>query len=170
MNYMLNINVCEISPLLLENVAFYMGNLQVIKDSRGREWICSRVSLGALIRNRMRILSWLLFLYVFFYDFHESMLRCFYEILWWGPRAEECFGLSKIILLRSIKHYVVEFWRMNIYLFSFKILWQEVWHSVYVEKLLFSLWNFYVGKTRCYRIHLALIPLVFGMRVYATND
>jgi len=41
---MLNIIVCEISPFLLENVAFYMGNLQVIKDSRGREWICSRVS------------------------------------------------------------------------------------------------------------------------------
>jgi len=57
MNYMLNINVCEISPLLLENVAFYMGNLQVIKDSRGRELIFSRVSLGALIRNGMRILS-----------------------------------------------------------------------------------------------------------------
>ena len=54
---MLNINVCEISPLLLENVAFYIGNLQVIKDSRGREWICSRVSLGALIRNGLGILS-----------------------------------------------------------------------------------------------------------------
>jgi len=53
---MLNIIVCEISPLLLENVAFYMGNLQVIKDSRGREWISSRVSLGALIRNGMGIL------------------------------------------------------------------------------------------------------------------
>jgi len=56
MNYMLNINVCEISPFLLENVAFYMGNLQVIKDSRGREWIFSRVSLVALIRNGMGIL------------------------------------------------------------------------------------------------------------------
>jgi len=62
MNYMLNIIVCEISPLLLENVAFYMGNLQVINDSHSREWIFSRVSLGALIRNRMRILLWLLFL------------------------------------------------------------------------------------------------------------
>jgi len=54
---MLNIFVCEISPLLLENVAFYMGNLEVIKDSRSREWILSRVSLGALIRNEMGILS-----------------------------------------------------------------------------------------------------------------
>jgi len=44
MNYMLNIIVCEISPLLLGNVSFYMGNLQVIKNSRGREWIPSRVS------------------------------------------------------------------------------------------------------------------------------
>jgi len=33
MNYMLNINVCEISPFLLENVALRMGNLQVIKFS-----------------------------------------------------------------------------------------------------------------------------------------
>jgi len=33
MNYMLNFNVCEISPLLLENVALRMGNLQVIKIS-----------------------------------------------------------------------------------------------------------------------------------------
>jgi len=33
MNYMLNFNVCEISPLLLENVALRMGNLQVIKVS-----------------------------------------------------------------------------------------------------------------------------------------
>jgi len=57
MNYMLNIIVCEISPLLLENVAFHMGNLQVTKDSRGREWIFSRVSLGTLIRNRMEIFS-----------------------------------------------------------------------------------------------------------------
>ena len=150
MNYMLNIIVCEISPLLLENVAFYMGNLQVIKDSRGRDWIFSRVSLGALIRNGMGISSWLLFLYVVYYDFHELMLRCFYEILWWGPRAEDCFGFSKIIPLRSIKHYVVEFWRMNIYLFLFKILRQEVWHSIYVEKLWFLLWNFYVGKIGCY--------------------
>jgi len=56
MNCMLNIIVCEISALLLGNVAFYMGNLQVIKDSRGREWIFSCVSLGALIRNRMGFL------------------------------------------------------------------------------------------------------------------
>jgi len=53
---MLNINVCEISPLLLENVAFFMGNLEVIKDSRSHEWISSHVSLGALIRNGMGIL------------------------------------------------------------------------------------------------------------------
>jgi len=33
MNYMLNFNVCEISPLLLENVALRIGNLQVIKIS-----------------------------------------------------------------------------------------------------------------------------------------
>jgi len=33
MNYMLNFNVCEISPLLLENVALRMSNLQVIKIS-----------------------------------------------------------------------------------------------------------------------------------------
>jgi len=33
MNYMLNFNVCEISPILLENVALRMGNLQVIKFS-----------------------------------------------------------------------------------------------------------------------------------------
>ena len=116
MNYILNINVCEISPLLLENVAFYMGNLQVPKDSRGREWIFSRVSLGALIRNGMGILLWIMFLYVFFYDFHELMLRCFYEILWRGPRAEECFRFSEIIPLRSIKQYVVGFWK-NEYLF-----------------------------------------------------
>jgi hypothetical protein len=38
MIYMLNIVVCEISPLLLENVALRMGNLQVTKTSCGREW------------------------------------------------------------------------------------------------------------------------------------
>jgi len=130
MNYMLNIIVCEISPLLLENVAFYMDNLQVIKVSRGREWIFSRVSLGALIRNGIGILLWLLFLYVFFYDFLELLLSWFYEILWWGPRAEECFRFSKIIPLRSIKQYVVDLRRMNIYLFSFKVLCKEVWHFV----------------------------------------
>jgi len=32
MNYMFNINVCKISPLLLGNVALRMSNLQVIKD------------------------------------------------------------------------------------------------------------------------------------------
>jgi hypothetical protein len=56
MNYMLNIIVCEISPLLLENVALRMGNLQVIKNRRGREWTPHYVSLGALIRNGMGIM------------------------------------------------------------------------------------------------------------------
>jgi len=31
----------------------YVGNLQVTKISRGRDWTLSRVSLGALIRNGM---------------------------------------------------------------------------------------------------------------------
>jgi len=56
MNYMLNFNVCEISPLLLENVALRMGNLQVIKISCWFcccEWLPLTVSLGALIRNGM---------------------------------------------------------------------------------------------------------------------
>jgi len=74
MNYMLNIIVCEISPLLLENVAFYMGNLQVIETSRGREWILSHVSLGALIRNRMGILLLFSVPYVLFYDFKDLLL------------------------------------------------------------------------------------------------
>jgi len=39
----------------------------------------------------------------------------------------------ELIPLRSIKQYVVDFRRINVYLFSFKILWKEVWHSVYVE-------------------------------------
>jgi hypothetical protein len=56
MNYMLNIVVCEISPLLLENVALRMGNLQVTKISRGREWTPHKCVLGALIRNGMGIL------------------------------------------------------------------------------------------------------------------
>jgi len=65
---MLIIIECEITPLLLENVAFYMGNLQVIKNSRGREWILSRVSLGALIRNGMRILLLFFVPYVLPYE------------------------------------------------------------------------------------------------------
>jgi hypothetical protein len=56
MKYMLNIIVYEISPLLLENVALRMGNLQVIKNRRGREWTHHYVSLGALIRNGMGIM------------------------------------------------------------------------------------------------------------------
>jgi hypothetical protein len=50
---MLNIIVYEISPLLLENVALRMRNLQVIKNRRGREWTPHYVSLGAMIRNGM---------------------------------------------------------------------------------------------------------------------
>jgi len=56
MNYMLSFNVCEISPVLLENVALRMGNLQVIKISCWSccyEWLYLTVSLGALIRNGM---------------------------------------------------------------------------------------------------------------------
>jgi len=48
--------------------------------------------------------------------------------------------------LRSIKQYVVEFWRMNIYLFWFKTLWKEVWHSVYVEYSDFYYEIFMLGK------------------------
>jgi hypothetical protein len=38
MFYVVKYVVCEISPLLLENVALRMGNLHVIKNRRGREW------------------------------------------------------------------------------------------------------------------------------------
>jgi hypothetical protein len=62
MSYLLNIIVWEISPLLLENVALRMGNLQVIKIRRGREWTPHSVSLGALIRNRMGSCLYFLFL------------------------------------------------------------------------------------------------------------
>jgi hypothetical protein len=47
MNYMLNIVVCEISPLLFRNVTLRMGNLQVIKIRRGREWTPHKCVLGA---------------------------------------------------------------------------------------------------------------------------
>jgi hypothetical protein len=67
MNYMLNIVVCEISPILLENVALRMGNLQVTKISCGREWTLSQMCvLGALIRNGMGILLLLSVPYVLF--------------------------------------------------------------------------------------------------------
>jgi hypothetical protein len=52
---MLNIIALLISPLLLENVALRMGNLQVTKISCGREWTPHKCVLGALIRNGMRI-------------------------------------------------------------------------------------------------------------------
>jgi hypothetical protein len=65
MNYMLNIVVCEISPILLENVVLRMGNLLVTKISCGREWNLSQVHvLGALIRNGMGILLLLSIPYV----------------------------------------------------------------------------------------------------------
>jgi hypothetical protein len=51
MNYMFNTIVCEISPLLLENVALRMGNLPVTKIRGGREWTPHTCVLGALIRN-----------------------------------------------------------------------------------------------------------------------
>jgi len=41
---MLIIIECEISPLLLGNVASLRGNLQVTKNSHGREWTLSHVS------------------------------------------------------------------------------------------------------------------------------
>jgi len=44
MNYMFNINVCEISPLLLGNVALRMSNLQVIEDSSC--WLMSWVAIS----------------------------------------------------------------------------------------------------------------------------
>ena len=50
---MLNFNVCEISPFLLENVALRMGNLQVIKNRCSHVRISLGCVLGTLIRNGM---------------------------------------------------------------------------------------------------------------------
>jgi hypothetical protein len=74
MNYMLNIVACEISPLLLENVALRMGNLQVTKISCGREWTPHKCVLGALIRNEMGILL------LSFYSLRIT-LKVFHELL-----------------------------------------------------------------------------------------
>jgi hypothetical protein len=68
MNYMLNIIVCEISPLLLENVALRTGNLQVTKISCGREWTPHKRVLGVLILNGMGILLLLSIPYVLPYE------------------------------------------------------------------------------------------------------
>ena len=159
MNYMLNIIVCEISPILHENVAFYMGKLQVIKDSRSREWIFSRVSLGALICNEMGILLWLLFLYVFFYDFLELLLSWFYEILWWGPPAKECFRFSKIILLRSINMLLILGGWIFIY-FHLRFCVKKCDISFYVEYSNFYYEIFMLGKrgvTVITNIHLFML-------------
>jgi len=45
MNYILNFNVCKISPLLLENVALRMGNLQVIRLAVDFAVVSSHLSL-----------------------------------------------------------------------------------------------------------------------------
>jgi len=78
MSYMLNFNVCEISPLLFENVALRMGNLQVIKI---RCWFCCckwlplTVSLGALLRNRMwNLVNVFYSLRIYLWDFMNMML------------------------------------------------------------------------------------------------
>jgi len=77
MNYMLNFNVCEISPLLLENVALRMSNLQVIKISYC-EWLPLTVSLGALIRNGMGNLVYVFyFLRIIFMNFPEYVVGSF---------------------------------------------------------------------------------------------
>jgi hypothetical protein len=80
---MLNIVVCEISPLLLENVALRMGNLQVTKISCGREWTLSQVCvLGALICNGMVVFLLLFVPYVLFLKFSRIIVELrFYEIL-----------------------------------------------------------------------------------------
>jgi hypothetical protein len=76
MNYMLNIVVGEISPLLLENVALRMGNLQVTKISCGREWTLSQVCvLGALIHNGMGILSLFSIPYVLFNEIYNEVVE-----------------------------------------------------------------------------------------------
>jgi hypothetical protein len=71
MNYMLNMLFCEISPLLLENVALRMGNLQVTKISCGREWTPHTCVLGALIRNGMGTMLLFSVPYVLLLNFHE---------------------------------------------------------------------------------------------------
>jgi flagellar biogenesis protein FliO len=51
-----------------------MGNLQVIKIRRGREWTPHSVSLGALIRNGMEVLTLFLFLTYCFKRFIMKLL------------------------------------------------------------------------------------------------
>jgi hypothetical protein len=48
-----------------------MGNLQVIKNRRGREWTPHYMSLGALIRNGMGIMLLFSVPYVLLLNFHE---------------------------------------------------------------------------------------------------
>jgi hypothetical protein len=80
MIYMFNIIVWEISPLLLENVALRMGNLQVIKTRSVREWT-PHLCLGALIRNGMG-LTFISIPYVSFMNFLWISIEPNYEIFW----------------------------------------------------------------------------------------
>ena len=119
MNYMLNFNVCEISPLLLENAALRMGNLQVIKISSCCEWLPLTVSLGNLIRNGMgNLVNVFYSLRIYLWDFLNMMLNYFDEILRWGLRAK----VVKIFELNSAAKYYEMLWRINCYLFHLRFL------------------------------------------------
>ena len=66
-----------------------MGNLQVIKIRRGREWTPHSVSLGALIRNGMGVLTLFSIPYVLLLNFHEiNDEQRLYEIFMMRPACQ----------------------------------------------------------------------------------
>jgi hypothetical protein len=140
MIYDLNIIVWEISPLLLENVALRMGNLQVSKSSCGREWTPHKcVSLGALIRNGMGLwlyflfLTYCLWIFLWINDelrlYETFMMRpACQRLLWlWNNSAARllrlfCYTLKEYYLIFSLifmKEYVTfRLWWFTLILFK----------------------------------------------------
>jgi len=150
---MLNMIVLWISPLLLENVALRMGNLQVIKIRCSRVRTSLGCVLGALIRNGMGNLA-----YVF-------SVPC--VLLLWFSYYDLVFGILWDVLMRPSRQRLLcnwvysaaKFWNITMtILWRNKLLFIHIWDFVkcdipLCEILWFNLRNFYVGKTGCYNWH-----------------
>jgi len=145
---MINIIVLWISPLLHENVALRMGNLQVTKNR------CSRVRTS---------LSWV----IIFMIFHEYVVG----LLLWGFYDEACVPRLLCYWIYSpAKFWIIAMTNLR----RNKLLFIHIWDFLrdvtfcYVKTLIY-LRNYYVGKTGCYRSNrrCELIPrVVIGVMLW----
>jgi len=118
-----------ISPLLLENVALRMGNLQVIKNRCSRVRISLGCVLGALIHNGMGTLFSLFYSFTYYlWSFMTLWLKWIYEVFMMRHACQDYY----VIIFVPLQSFEIVRWLLLKNKLLFIHIWDfwEMWHSV----------------------------------------